>query len=396
MRKNLGWAVTAAASLLAVATQPVFAQTGRTGVIKIGINESLSGSFVAAGQPPAAAAKMAAKEINDRGGIVVGGVTYKFEVIEVDNQSQTASAVAGMTRLVDDEKIKFVFGPTVSTFATQTSALTVPAKVMQFSAATSWQASGYLSDASKPLLFGVQLPASRVTEIDASAFKLLGATKVTYLSQDDDVTKATWPSFHVPMKAANIGVSLTVFPVGTNDYSSYVSRAKGEGVEGIYLGWPQSLVREVLRTVVDLNAGPKAFGGRALDPNAALKTAIGKPVPVPFFSTGLTPSFDYPPNAKVKAFTERIKAFAPNLPNALINGVFYTYDVFYMLAEAMKQAGTVEDTAKLAALMGNMTYDGVAGKVCFGKEIRTVMYDGGLLLIKDGKVESRSIPSTCK
>src|SRR5688572_515114 len=106
------------ATLWAVTSGAAYAQ-GRTGIVKIGINESLSGSFVAAGQPPAAAVKLAVKEINDKGGIVVGGVTYRFEVSEVDNQSQTASAVAGMTRLVEDEKIKFVFGPTVSTFATQ-------------------------------------------------------------------------------------------------------------------------------------------------------------------------------------------------------------------------------------------------------------------------------------
>lgn len=365
-------------------------------IVKIGINESLSGSFVAAGQPPAAAVKLAVKEINDKGGIVVGGVTYRFEVSEVDNQSQTASAVAGITRLVEDEKIKIVFGPTVSTFATQTSAITVPNKVIQFSAATSWQASGYLSDPAKPLLFGVQLPASRVTQIDADAFKMLGATKVAYLSQDDDVTKATSPSFMSAMKANGIAATLIVFPVGTTDFTSYVARAKGEGVDGIYHGWPQNLVRETLRAAVDLNAGPKAFGGRALDPAAALKTAIGKPVPVPFFSTGITPSFDFPANAKVKAFADRVKAFAPNLPNALINGVFYTYDTFYMLTEAMKKAGTVDDTGKIAAVLGDMTYEGVAGKVCFGKDMRTAMYDGGLIVVRDGKVDSRAIPSTCK
>ena len=65
------------------------------------------------------------------------------------------------------------------------------------------------------------------------------------------------------------------------------------------------------------------------------------------------------------------------------------------VAEAMKQAGTVEDTAKIAAALGNMTYDGVAGRVCFGKDMRTAMYDSGLVIVKDGKASSSSIPSSC-
>src|ERR1700716_2633748 len=99
-----------AAAALALSASGAIAQ-GRTGTVKIGINEELSGAFVSVGVPPAAGVKMAIKEINDKGGFVVGGTTYRFQVIEVDNQSQTASAVAGMTKLVEDDKVQVVFGP---------------------------------------------------------------------------------------------------------------------------------------------------------------------------------------------------------------------------------------------------------------------------------------------
>jgi hypothetical protein len=33
--------------------------------------------------------------------------------------------------------------------------------------------------------------------------------------------------------------------------------------------------------------------------------------------------------------------------------------------------------------------------VCFDKTVRTAVYDGGQILVKDGKVESKAAPSAC-
>jgi branched-chain amino acid transport system substrate-binding protein len=391
----------ARSALVAVCTIAVMgfaapALQAQTGTVKIGLNESMSGNFVAVGLPPAIAVRMAVREINDKGGFAVAGTTYKIQLVEVDNQSATPSAVAGMTKLVEDDKVNFVFGPTLSTLATQSAQISVPAKVLHISAATSWQANGSLSDPAKPLLFGTQNPVNRIADIDAESMAQLGIKKVAFLSQDDEVTKAVMPSFMASMKAANIGVATVLFPPGTTDYTSYVSRAKGEGVDGVYFNHPMAVVNEVLRTVVQLGAGPKGFGGRNLNPNSPLKTAIGGPIPIPFFSTQATPSFEYPGNAKVKAFTERIKAFAPEIVGANTTFSFFTYDVVYMLVEAMKQAGTVTDTAKIGAALGNLSYDGVVGKLCFGKTVRTASLDGGVIVVRDGKLDSRVSPSTCR
>src|SRR4051812_41415670 len=105
----------AAASALAV---PAAQAQGKTGVVRIGINDSLSGALVAFGTPPVAALRLAIKDINEKG-FVVGDTTYRFQAVEVDNRSEGAAAVAGMTRLVEDEKVRFVFGPTVSALANQ-------------------------------------------------------------------------------------------------------------------------------------------------------------------------------------------------------------------------------------------------------------------------------------
>jgi ABC-type branched-subunit amino acid transport system substrate-binding protein len=47
--------------------------------VKIGVNAALTGSFVSAGNTVHNAVKLAVKQINDAGGFVVNGKTYKLE-----------------------------------------------------------------------------------------------------------------------------------------------------------------------------------------------------------------------------------------------------------------------------------------------------------------------------
>jgi branched-chain amino acid transport system substrate-binding protein len=98
----------------------------------------------------------------------------------------------------------------------------------------------------------------------------------------------------------------------------------------------------------------------------------------------------------VKAFRDRLVAFDKNVNGPVATFAFFTYDFVYMLVEAMKKAGTVDDTAKVGKALADLTYNGVIGKICFGKEMRTAISDGGVIFIKDGKVDSRTLPSTCK
>lgn len=386
-----------AVAALALPASVCLAQ-GKAGTVKIGLNEELSGAFVSVGVPAAAGVRLAVKDVNDKGGFRVGDTIYRIQLIEVDNKSQTADAVAGMTKLVEDDKVKFVFGPTIGALASQAQEVSVPAKVIHFSAATTWQTAGLLAPGGKtPLLMGTQMAASVISDIDVEGIRRLGIKKVAYISMDDDTTKANIGPFIQGMKAAGISVVPILFPPKTTDFSSYVSRAKGEKVDGIYFLYPQAQAPDLLRAIVELKVPIKGFGGRALDPNFALKTAIGGPLPFGFYTALNTPSLDYPGNAKIKAFADRAKAFEPKLVGSTANFIFFSHDFVGMLVEAMKRAGTVEDTARIAQAITSMSYDGVAGKICYNsKEMRTAMLDGGIVFVRGGKVEAKSFPSSCK
>jgi branched-chain amino acid transport system substrate-binding protein len=384
----------AIAAALALPAAGAIAQA-KKGVVKIGINETLSGKFVAVGTPPTVAIRLAIHEINDRGGFKVGDTTYTFQPVEVDNRSEGPGLVAGMTKLIEDEKVNVIFGPTVSLLANQAQEMTVPAKVIHISAAGSWQSLGYLSDPKKPLLFGTQNPLTALAVTEVESVRLLGSKRVAYFGADDDTTKGNITPFLNEAKKHGIDVVTILFPYATADFSSFVSRAKAAKVDSIYFLQPQNSAPNAMRAAAELNAVPKGFSGRQTGAQAALKLAMGKPVPYPYVSAQSTPDLDYPATPKVKAYAERIRSTGVDL-GYNVTFSFFTYDFVPMLAAAMQKAGTVTDTAKIAEAFKSITYDGVAGKICFAKELRASQYDGSLIIVRDGKVSAKAVPSPCK
>jgi ABC-type branched-subunit amino acid transport system substrate-binding protein len=267
--------------------------------------------------------------------------------------------------------------------------------VIHFSAASLWQSRGLLNDPEKPLLFGTQNPVSAITRFDIAGMKEIGAKKVALISQDDETTKSTTPSLIEDARAEGIEIIPILFPTNATDLTSYVSRAKAEGADMVYFFFPQARVSEVLRATLDLQAAP-TFGGRAINPKAAVSDAIGKPIPIPFYSSFSSPSFEFPPNEKVQSFRDRLLAFEPEVAGGHATFSFFSYDFVPMLVEAMKKAGTVDDTAAIGKALQEITYEGVIGKICYsGGEMRTAHSDGGLIFVRDGKIDSRVFPSPC-
>lgn len=100
--------------------------------LKIGVIAALSGGGTAWGQGLLRGVEIAVDELNSKGGLTVGGKTYKLRVIAFDDQYNAAQAKTAAERLVHDEKIKFLFGPMGSPGALGSIPVTQPAKVVQF------------------------------------------------------------------------------------------------------------------------------------------------------------------------------------------------------------------------------------------------------------------------
>ena len=82
--------------------------------IKIGFNLPLTGDIPEVGEGSKNAAEMYLKDINDAGGLEVGGVKYPLEFVYMDNESKAESATNVALKLIDQEDVIAIIGPNSS------------------------------------------------------------------------------------------------------------------------------------------------------------------------------------------------------------------------------------------------------------------------------------------
>ena len=80
----------------------------RTETLKIGIIAPLTGAGAASGMAVSEGAKIAAADMNAKGGLEVGGKKYQVQIIVYDDQYKAADSVAAYNRLVNQDGAKFM------------------------------------------------------------------------------------------------------------------------------------------------------------------------------------------------------------------------------------------------------------------------------------------------
>lgn len=126
-RMHVAVLVLFALSLLATACQPAAPTT-----IKIGLNAELTGSVPVVGESCKNAAEMAVKEINDAGGLDVGGTKYKVELQIEDNEDKAESAAAAAQKLATAGVVAMI-GPNASRNAIPAAEVAESAKMPMIS-----------------------------------------------------------------------------------------------------------------------------------------------------------------------------------------------------------------------------------------------------------------------
>ena len=79
--------------------------------LKLGALVTLSGAGAAWGQGMKNAAEVAADQVNEAGGLEVGGKKYRVQVVAYDDKYQANEAVTVANRLVFEDKVRYVIGP---------------------------------------------------------------------------------------------------------------------------------------------------------------------------------------------------------------------------------------------------------------------------------------------
>src|SRR5258708_17723131 len=120
--------------------------------IKIGVNEPLTGAFAASGTYVVNGAKIAADEINAKGGIL----GKKIELVIEDNKSNPTEAAAVAEKLITSDKVPVLMGAWGSSLT-----LAVMPKLMEYETPMVGEASssGKITPTGKPTISRILPPA---------------------------------------------------------------------------------------------------------------------------------------------------------------------------------------------------------------------------------------------
>src|SRR5246127_1741381 len=132
----------------------------RAETIKIGVNEPLTGAFAASGTYVVNGAKIAADEINAKGGIL----GKQIELVIEDNKSNPTEAAAVTEKLVTRDKVPVIMGAWGSSLT-----LASMRKLMKYQVPmlVETSSSGKITTSGNPYIFRISPPSS----VEAAAFK---------------------------------------------------------------------------------------------------------------------------------------------------------------------------------------------------------------------------------
>ncbi|HET9917921.1 MAG TPA: ABC transporter substrate-binding protein [Candidatus Binatia bacterium] len=339
--------------------------------IKIGVAEALTGNAAQYGVPIRKGFELAASEINGSGGI--NG--QKIELIVEDEQGKKEEAINVFKKLIFQDKVLMLFGPTLSNSAQASDPVAQGAKVVVFG--TSNTADGITS-------IGNYVFRNSVTEADILPVTLKVAAQKTGLKKvwvfygnDDIFTKSGYDNFKKALEALKIPVTTTeTFAKGDVDFKPQLTKIRASNADAIVLS---ALVAEGAPAMVQarqLGIALPFIGGNGMNSPKVFDLAKGN-------SDNLwvgSPWSIENPAAENKRFIAAYQKAHSALPDQF---AAQAYDAMYIVAQALKKvklSGKIEtDRSALRNGLPSVQITGATGAFKFrqvnGKDGKPAGYD---------------------
>ena len=339
--------------------------------IKIGAAEALSGPAAKYGVPIRNGFTLAADEINAKGGINGN----KLSLVVEDEQGKKEEAITVFKKLIFQDKVLMIFGPTLSNSAFAADPIASAAKVVVFG--TSNTADGIT--AIGPQVFRNSVMESDVLPVTTkAAVKHFGLKKVAVIYGNDDAfTKNGYDVFKTALAAQQITVTDTeTYAKGDVDFKAQLTKIKATNPDAIVCSCLAEEAANIILQTRTLGMKQPFIGGNGFNSpklfeiarDAADNTIMGSP-----WSAENTA----PAN---KAFIAAYKAKFNAEPDQF---AAQAYDAMHIVATALKSVkltGTLEqDREALRAALPATKVDGATGKFAFrhapGKDGKESGYD---------------------
>tara|TARA_R100000353_G_scaffold5362_1_gene7536 strand:+ start:1089 stop:2252 length:1164 start_codon:yes stop_codon:yes gene_type:complete len=308
--------------------------------VNIGFTGPLSGGAALYGENTLEGLRMAAEEINAAGGITVDGEEYTINIQSLDDKYSPSQAAVNGKRLVQQYNAPVIFTPhSGGTFALQAFNERDGFLVMSYTSVPAVTAKGNKLTVKIPPNFTDYIePFSRIT-MDRFGNKL-GVANATH-----DYAKY-WTKEFVPVWRELGGEVAAMNPMDYNksaDFYTGVSKVLSEDPDVMFVGGASEPTGLVVRQARELG-----FEGGFILMDQAKMDEVAKVsggIKSLEGSVGVVPLDKYE-NEGAKLFLEKWKK---DHNGVATSETAYNYFAMYLIAQAMQEAGTVDDAKAIRA-----------------------------------------------
>jgi branched-chain amino acid transport system substrate-binding protein len=325
--------------------------------IKLGAAEALTGPAAKYGVAIKNGFTLAADEINAKGGVKGNKIALVIE----DEQGKKEEAINVFKKLIFQDKVLLVFGPTLSNSAFAADPIANAAKVVAFG--TSNTAEGITNMG--PFTFRNSVMEADVLPVTTkAAVKHFNLKKVAVIYGNDDAfTKNGYDVFKATLESQKIPVTDTeTYAKGDVDFKAQLTKIKASNPDAIVCSCLAEEAANIILQTRSLGMKQPFIGGNGLNSpklfdiakDAGDNTVMGSP-----WSAENTA----PAN---KAFIAAYKAKFNADPDQF---AAQAYDAMHIVAEALKNvniSGNLEkDRLAIRDALPKVSFDGATGKFAF-------------------------------
>jgi branched-chain amino acid transport system substrate-binding protein len=372
----------AAAALLAggMATAALAQDT-----IKIGVNEPLTGGAAASGNYVTNGAKIAAEEINAKGGVL----GKKIQLVIEDNKSNPTEAATVAEKLITRDKVPVMMGAWGSSFT-----LAVMPKLMEYKVPmlVETSSSGKITTSGNPYIFRISPPSSIEAQAFAPTVPKIGIKKVDFLVVNNDWGRGAAEDFGKMFKAQGVKVGLVeTMDQSAQDMSAQLSKIKASDADTLIVTTAVEQLTLIFKQMASLGMKRRVITtGGSQNPDQLIDqagAAVNGTLHLATFAPWVPDSTPFPD--ATKNFIAEWKKHGHDFPG--VTESFRGYDGIRTIAAAIQKAGKADPEAIRAAFW-QVDVHGLNGEIKFtkqgpaGKESGQSIPNVYLIKIDNGKV----------
>lgn len=313
----------------------------KTGVIKIGVIQDLSGNGSVLGNASLQGHELAVEDINEAGGIKLGDTTYTLDLIPYDCKSDPNEGISALKRLAEVDNVALVLGPALSNIGLATASYTTEYGISfigQFGDPRCML--GENLDTLNPYMFLMQ-PSSHQSAIISGAYMVdkLGLSKVGMLiAQDHSYCFSQAEAFIKYCEEVGIEVVAEEYNKQADmDMKTQLTNLKNSGAEFIFNANPTQPL--VVSTSQKYQLGIDMPVTGSLDFSAPFASLVSDPAMASDIFFVSNADYEDPEYLELSEKCMAVYGEEATVKTAL------GYDQVLLAAESIKQAGSIDREA---------------------------------------------------